>query len=256
MRKSGCGVIGISAIRSLVFGLCLVAVVTVTVTAEAAENTLKKISATRLVYREIENGIDAFNNSYLITPRYLRIYDPDDNSGYILFDSENAKIYSVSHYDKSILVISQYPMKQQQKDYRVEIGFDKMADAPMIDGKPVYRYRVSAMPLGGGDTQICTDIQLVPDLLPGVADMLHRYMQVLSSQQRMNLEKTPPELRTPCFLQDQVFSTGEYYRKGLPVRVWHNNGKQRLLLDFGKVEVDSSLFTLPPDYRRFSIEKN
>ena len=84
--------------------------------------------------------------------------------------------------------------------------------------------------------------------------MLRRYMQVLSSQQQMNLEKTPPELRTPCFLQDQIFNTGEYYSKGLPVMEWHSNGKQRVLLDFSQVEVDSSLFTLPPDYRQFSIE--
>ena len=113
MRDSGCVVIGISSLRYLLLGLCLAAVVTMTT--EAVENTQKKISATRLIYREIENGIDAFDNHYLITPRYLRIQDPDDDSGYILFDSENTEIYSVSHYDKSILVIPKYPMKTINK---------------------------------------------------------------------------------------------------------------------------------------------
>jgi len=246
------------AIPGLCMGLYLVTMAaTQAVPLQAAEVTGggdAKFSATRLVYREVEEGIEAYDNQYLFTDRYLRISEPDDASGYILFDAGDSKIYSVSHFDKSILVVPEYPLKKIPREYRDDIRFDRLQDAPLIEGRPVFSYRAGASPGGGGDTQLCTDIQLVPDLLPAVTAMLRRYMQVMSSQQRMNLHRTPPELRTPCFLQDQVFNTGEYYLKGLPVREWHSNGKQRWLLDFGPVEVDASLFTLPPDYRRFSIE--
>jgi hypothetical protein len=254
MREPRCELIGLSGLCHALSGLCLAAMLVTSQADEVTPATGARTSATRLVYQEVEDGIEAFENQYLITDRYLRISDPDDDSGYILFDASDNKIYSVSHFDKSILVVPEYPLKQIHKDFRDDISFDKLQDAPLIDGRPVYSYRSGASPIGSSVTQLCTDIQLVPDLLPTVTKMLHRYMQVLSSQQQMNLEKTPAELRTPCFLQDQVFNTGEYYRKGLPVREWHSNGKQRLLLDFGKVEVDSALFTLPPDYRRFSID--
>ena len=250
MRANRCSV----GLRLALFGLCLAAVVMISHASEDPTTSALKISVTRLVYQEVEDGIEAFDNQYLFTDRYLRISEPDDASGYILFDADDSKIYSVSHFDRSILVIPEYPLKEISKDYRDDIRYDKLQDAPLIDGRPVYSYRIGASPLDGGETRVCADIQLVPDLLPEVTEMLHRYMQVMSSQQRMDLEKTPPELRTPCFLQDQVFNTGEYYRKGLPVREWHSSGKQRLLLDFGKIEVDSSLFALPTDYRRFSIE--
>jgi hypothetical protein len=256
MREAKCDVTGLPGLRQVLFGLCMAAMVVISQTAEAAGTAATKTSATRLIYHEIEEGIEAYDNQYLFTDRYLRISDPDDDSGYILFDANENKIYSVSHFDKSILVVPEYPLKEIKKTYRDVISFDKLHDAPSIDGRPVYSYRGEAVSPDGGKAQLCTDIQLVPDLLPATADMLRRYMQVLSSQQQTDLEKTPPELRTPCFLQDQVFNTGEYYRKGLPVREWHSNGKQRLLLDFGEVEVDSSLFVLPTDYRRFSIEQS
>jgi len=254
MRASRYGLTWQSSWRFALAVLCLTALAAICHALEVPTAADAKISVTRLVYLESEDGIDAFENQYLFTDHYLRISDPDDASGYILFDANENTIYSVSHFDKSILVIPMYPLKEISKDYRADIRFEKLQDAPLINGRPVYSYRVSAIPLGGGEALVCADIQLVPDLLPAIADMLRRYMQVLSSQQRMNLEKTPPELRTPCFLQDQVFNTGEYYRKGLPVREWHYNGKQRLLLDFSEVKVDSSLFTLPSDYRRFSIQ--
>lgn len=249
--KERCG------LRYPLFGLCLMILsASVALASGTAENAGSKTSVTRLVYEEIESGTDRYENHYLFTPRYLRIHDPQDGSGFILFDRNDSKIYSVSHDDRSILVIPRYPQQELKQEYRHDVSIDKLDDAPRIDNRPVYTYRVSASPSGGGEAQLCADIQLVLGLLPVVTDMLHLYMQVISSQQQMNLEKTPAELRTPCFLQDQIFNTGEYYRKGLPVREWHSNGKQRLLVDFGQLDVESSLFVLPPDYRRFSIEQH
>lgn len=261
MRERCYGVFGLSGLRHSFFGLCVVASVALAAEDAASAETGEAVAAatvsvTRLVYREIEDGIEAFDNQYLFTDRYLRISDPDDASGYILFDANERKIYSVSHFDRSILVIPEYSLKAISKDYRDDISYEKLADAPLIDGLPVYNYRASASPLAGGEAQVCADIQLVPDLLPAAAETMRLYMQVMSSQQQMNLEKTPPEMRTPCLLQDQVFNTGEYYRRGLPVREWHSNGKLRLLLDFSRVEVNSSLFALPPDYRWFSIDES
>lgn len=242
--------IGICRLHRVFFVLCL-ATMAAAATAETGDAIT---SATRLVYQELEDGVDAFENRYLFTQRYLRIDDPEDASGYILFDVDEGKIFSVSHFDRTILVIPEYPLKEVPGTFHDGIDFEKLPEAPPIDGRPVYTYRASAAAPGDAEMQVCADIQLVPGLLPAAAGMLRRYMQVMSSQQQMNLEKTPADMRTPCMLQDQVFNEGAYYDRGLPIQEWHSNGKRRLLRDFGRVDVDASLFALPPDYRRFSIE--
>jgi hypothetical protein len=250
VRKSTFHVYGWYGLCQVFIGLCLL---TVTGAVSADTNDVK-ISATRLVYQEVEDGAETFQNHYLFTDRYLRISDPDDASGYILFDAVGGKIFSISHIDRTVLVIPEYPRKELPKAYHEDIRFEKLPDAPPIEGRPVFTYRAGAASPNDPEIQVCTEIQLVPGLLPEAAGMLRHYMQVMSSQQQMNLEKTPIDMRTPCMLQDQVFNEGAYYDRGLPIREWHSNGQQRLLLDFSRVKVDASLFELPPDYRRYSIE--
>ncbi|MGB5641966.1 MAG: hypothetical protein WBO16_02625, partial [Gammaproteobacteria bacterium] len=98
------------------------------------------------------------------------------------------------------------------------------------------------------------DIQLVPGLLPQAADSLRAFQKIVSGQHVINLEKTPDEFRTPCYLVDQVYNKGDYYSKGFPIQEWHSNGRMRQLLDYKETEVDTSIFTIPEEYRQYSLQ--
>jgi hypothetical protein len=209
--------------------------------------------AVKLIYQEYEQGVDPYQVTYTIGSEHLRIDDASDQSGFIVFDNKERKIFSVSHFDKSILVIAGNDTVEPKSELKVDIEYKPIEGAPNISGRPVYNYRVKAGTDTNGET--CMDIQLVPGLLPQAAALLQSYQRSIAAQQVANVGKTPEELRTPCYLVDQVYNTGEYYNKGLPIQEWHSNGRVRQLLNFEETEVDTSIFNVPADYRQFSLQQ-
>jgi len=209
-------------------------------------------NAVKLVYQEQEEGVDPYVVTFTVSSDYLRIDDDSDNSGYIVFDIKQKRIYSVSHFDKSILVIAQYPETKHKPDFDIDIEYKPIESAPMIAGKRVYNYRVKA--IAGDKSETCMDIQLVPGLLPEVSKSLQSFQKIISAQQVNSLEKTLDEYQTPCYLVDQVYNKGDYYSKGLPVQEWHSNEKRRQLMNFEDAEVDAAIFEIPQEYRQFSLK--
>jgi hypothetical protein len=210
------------------------------------------INAVMLVYQEQEQGVDPYLVTFTVSSDYIRIDDDSDNSGYIVFDISKNSIYSVSHFDKSILVIPQYPETKYDPDFDIDIQYRVLENAPMISGKQVYNYRVKAM--AGDKTDTCMDIQLVPGLLPEVSKSLQSFQKTISGQHVNSLGKTPGEYQTPCYLVDQVYNKGDYYSKGLPIQEWHSNEKRRQLMNFEDAEVDASIFDIPDEYRQYSLK--
>ena len=209
------------------------------------------VDAKKLTYMEQEQGIGPYRVTYTVTGKFIRINDHSDDSGYIVYDRKNNKVYSISHFDKSILVIPEYPVKAFDPPFKLEIEYKAMEGAPEISGKKVYNYRVKAVTSLTSET--CMDIQLVPGLMPEVAESLQAFQKIVSAQHVRNLDSTPEEFRTPCYLVDQVHNRGDYYSKGLPIQEWHSNEKQRQLTNFEDVKVDVSLFDIPADYRQYSL---
>lgn len=205
----------------------------------------------RLIYSEIEQGASPSDVRYLITDDFLRIDDLDDPDGYILFDVRQDRIYSISHLDESVLVIDKHEFPVWRSDDVVTV--DKaLTDAPKVAGKIVRDYRVELT--GAAAKQLCTQIQYVPDLLKTVTSILQRYQLVVSGNQAKIIDRTPVEYQTPCMLADQVYNRGDYYSKGLPIQEWHSNGKQKLLKNYAREQIDDNLFLLPETYRQFSTE--
>jgi hypothetical protein len=223
--------------------LCLPAIV----------NADQDLSAVKLSYQEMEQGTDVYKVVFTVSERFLRIDDESDESGYIIFDNRENSVYSISHQDKAILVIPQYPVSELKADFDITIDVEALKTAPKIAGKTVYNYRVRAVTEGTSET--CMDIQLVPGLLPDVAKTLQAFQKAVSGQQLMNLEATPEEFRTPCYLVDQVYNKGDYFDKGLPIQEWHSNERMRQLMNYENVKVDSSIFDIPAEYRQFSLNK-
>ena len=204
----------------------------------------------QLSYEEQEPGIDVYATQTLVSDRYLRINDLNDDDGYILYDDQEKTIYSISHSSRSSLVMKLADFKKIALDTLVETKYQALAGAPEISGKPVYQYRVRARGQGG---EVCTDIQLAEGLLPQVTQMLHNYQQVVASSQVNNLHTMPEEFQTTCVIADQVYNTGEYYSKGLPVLEWHTQDRKRALVDYKKVELNAEMFVKPEGYHEFSL---
>ena len=210
----------------------------------------EKVSAYELLYDEQETGTDVYAVRFTVTDRYIRIDDLSDNSGYILYDDKESKIYSVSHYDESVFVIPAYKYKKPDMQDKVEEVYQPLTNAPKISGKTVYNYRVNSV---SDSKDVCVDIQLVPDLLPEVTKILRKYQKVVTGQQARSLKNTPEEYQTTCFIYNQVFNDGEYYEKGLPIQELHSNGKKRILTSYKKIDVSSKLFERSENYREYSL---
>lgn len=210
------------------------------------------MNALKLSYQELEQGIDPYIVTYTVTGDYMKIDDEADDSGYIIYDINKNRIYSVSHQDQAILVVPEYPEQNFKPDFNIDIEYEIFKDAPTISGKQVYSYRVNAATDTKSET--CMKIQLVPGLLPDVAGSLQGFQRLMSGQQALTLEQTPEEYRTPCYLVDQVYNRGEYYSKGLPIHEWHSNERMRQLLNYEEVEVNASIFDIPKDYRQYSLK--
>ena len=218
----------------------------------ARVHATEMVDAVELVYKEIEHNTEPYTVKYKVTRDYIRIDDESDSSGYIVFDIKGNTIYSVSHYDRSILVVPEYPHEPYTPDFEVQVEYKALDKAPTIQDKKVYNYRVDAVTTV--TTETCMDIQLVPGLLPEIAKTLQDFQKIVSSQQVIGLQRTPEEFRTPCYLIGQIYNKGDYYSKGLPVQEWHSNERQRQLINFERTEVDPSIFEIPPDYRQYSLK--
>ena len=216
-----------------------------------------KIDAHEVIYDEKEEGTDFYIVKYTVSDHLIRIDDsaePDANvSGFIIFDLKKETIYSVSHFDETILVIPKYHHDGKDNNTVSKVVYEKVDDAPTISGKPVFNYKLMAETKAGFEK--CMDLQIASGLLPGVMSKLKQYQTVVSTQQVKTIKTVPDEYQTPCYLLDQIYNEGDYYDKGLPLHEWHSNNRVRVLRSFDKVVVDKSLFTLPKSYKQFMLEE-
>ena len=214
------------------------------------------VPAFQVIYEEKEEGTDFYIVKYTVSEDFIRIDDsaePDENeSGYIVFDLKKKTIYSVSHFDKTILVIPTFD-NDKKNTVKTNIIYNELDDAPTVSGKKVFNYTVLAETKTGLDK--CMDIQLASGLLPSVTSKLKQYQSVVSSQQVKTIETIPDEYQTACYLVDQIYNQGDYYDKGLPLREWHSNNRVRVLMSFNEVVVESGIFSLPKDYKSFRLDE-
>ena len=164
--------------------------------------TASEVPAHEIVYEEKEEGTDVYIVKYTVSDHSIRIDDSEesgeDESGFIIFDLKKETIYSVSHFDKTILIIPKYSYTKKEKaeedKIKPIITYKKLDDAPTITGKAVFNY----MSMVATDTglEVCMDVQLAENLLPSVISKLKQYQTVVSSQQVKTIKMTPEDYRT------------------------------------------------------------
>ncbi len=220
--------------------------------AEKSENNnLQQV--VQLQYIEREQGIDDYETIMLISDRYIRIDELAEASGFILYDDKNKIIYSVSHQDQSVLVIKEHVFTEKDSPVNYQLEYVQLADAPTISGHNIFNYRVY---LPGMDGETCTEIQLVENLLPEVRQILQNYQKIISGQQVKITNNKVTDMQTACYFVDQIYNTGAYYKKGLPVQEWHSNEHSKILTSYKKTSVNKEKFTIPENYHQFSIDNN
>ena len=221
-----------------------------------ATNDLQEVY--QLKYLEREPGTDAYEVVMLVSDRYIRIDETGEDSGFIIYDDEQKIIYSVGHQDKSILVINQLKFSEKNSPVKAHVEYLQLADAPTVSGKHVFNYRVFVKTGAAvvDEEETCTDIQLVEGLLPEVRGILQNYQKVVSGQQVRMTDNKITEMQTSCFYADQIYNSGAYYEKGLPIQEWHSNDRSKMLTTYKKISVASDKFNIPENYRQFSIGKD
>ncbi len=219
------------------------------------ENSKLTQEVYQLSYIEREPGTDEYEVTMLVSDRYIRIDEAGEESGYIIYDDKDKVIYSVAHHDKSILVIKQRVFSEDDSPVKAQVEYLELADAPNVSGKAIYNYRVYVDDDKSAEEETCTEIQLVEDLLPEVRGILQNYQKVVSGQQVNMVDNKISELQGPCFYADQIYNTGAYYEKGLPIQEWHSNDRSRILTTYDIITIDPAKFKYPKSYRQFSIDR-
>jgi hypothetical protein len=207
------------------------------------------ITATVLHYQEQEAGTDSYPVRVLISPEYMRIDDGYAESDFALLDRAARSIFSVSHDDRSILVI-QHTTAGHTLPPGIHMEQDRVVDAeaPRVAGKqPVHRRFIT-------NEVVCHEAVVVPGLLEEAARALIEYEETLASRQQENLAITPQAMQSGCFLTRYVYAPARHLRQGFPILEWDNEGYRRQLVDYHEAEqVPGELFRLPGDYQRFSL---
>ena len=240
--------------------LILLTVLLVLSAAISAQTKKQDFDVYKLSYIEREPGTDEYEVTMLISSRYIRVDEEGESSGFIVYDDKDKVIYSVSHDDQSVLVIKQHVFSTADVPVKPKIEYLPLADAPMVSGKAVFNYRVYISENNSEDEneseETCLEVQLVENLLPEVRTILQNYQKVVSGQQVKMVDNKITELQTACYYIDQIYNTGAYYEKGLPVQEWHSNERSKILTGYSKESADSDKFKIPEQYRQFSIDAN
>jgi len=211
-------------------------------------NTVKAedISSRVFYYEETEQGVGTQTMRYIVNTRYLRIDNGEDNADFILFDTKQMIIYSINHEDKTILKIENKQWEMPEFDFKVKIQQEIMHKAPKISNKQVFSYIVKA------DEIACTQVSMIKDMYAEDMQVFYQYQQVLSGQQVATLKNTPKEMHTPCFLIDQIYHSGNYYKQGLPVHISYSRGYEKFLKDYKESMIDTKLFIKPEGYSEYT----
>jgi hypothetical protein len=202
---------------------------------------------TLLNYQEQEAGVQPYPLRILVSASYLRFDDGFDASDFMLMERDTQTVYSISHEDRSILVISDYPAADALPA-GIELSEVRDTDtaAPEIAGKQPAYIRFLA------NGTVCYHAIIVPGLLQQASTALAEYAIVLGNRQFSDLASVPADMLTPCFLSRHVYTPARHLLAGLPISEWDETGYRRTLVDYREnATVGAELFELPEGYERF-----
>lgn len=183
----------------------------------------------------------------LVNDQFLRIEDGDLRDGFILFDRAAKTVYSVSHTDKTTLVLRSQAVKLDAPKtflHKVEREAEKLPD---VGGKTVSHRRLFT------NGELCFDVYAADGLLPEAVEALREYHRALAGEQAVMQASVPSGFQSACDLAEFVFLPARHLEFGFPVRQVNRAGVTRQLVDFKVgVPVEKGLFDIPADYKQIT----
>lgn len=212
--------------------------------------------ATAIYFVEHEPDGEPARTRMIVTPKYLRI-DGGDAGGtnFLLYDRAARTIYNVSADDRLILVLP--PQSVAPHTGRLQHRIEREAtEVPAVDGKKVRHYRLLT------NDEVCYDLYAADGLLPQAVTALREYRESLAGEHARALAFTPQEMQTPCDVANNVYLPARHLAHGFPVRAEERTGRlsgQVRTIELVDYQVgfaaEPSLFQLPSDYRRMTLQE-
>ena len=194
-----------------------------------------------LRYQDSEDGAPAYQTRILVTERYLRMDDGQDDADFVLFDRKTGKLVNVLRDRKMLMAMRDAKLpKPPAHAYRVEKKV-----MPVREGTA--RVQVLA------DGKLCSETVAASGLYPDAARALMEYKAALAYTQWTTYRNTPAELRQDCDLVHHVWQTDMALSQGLPLEERDYAGRVRQYVSGGKRKLRPELFDLPKDYELLEL---
>jgi len=204
------------------------------------------ISTRVLIFAEMEPGNGAYISRAIANSRYLRL-DYGDKSGFVLFDRQRREIYSINHFDHTVMVVSERKVLQKPP-FKITLQ-----DKHVATNKINYKNKELHHDQFFANDIRCADVFAIPDLLPDVTQAYQDYFQVLAGEHVQTLDAIPRDLLDACDLATNIFAPTRHFSHGFPIQEILFNGKRRILLDFDRdYPMGEKWYALPAAYRRFT----
>jgi hypothetical protein len=191
---------------------------------------------TELRYMDQDPGSAPYLTRILITERFLRLDNGQDDGDYALLDRQSGQVVNVLHDPRILMRMANHPLPVSRPlAYTVE---EKVL--PVREG--TVRVQIFA------DGMLCSETVAAKGLLPDAARALAEFKSALAYTQLQTYRNTPEELRQPCDLAHHVWESGRGLAYGLPLEERDYAGRVRRLSENAMKNLDSGLFDLPEGY--------
>lgn len=214
-----------------------------------SESVAPDSRASVINYMEQESGVEPYPLRIIITENYIRLDDGYDDSDFVLLDRGPRTLYSVTHENRSVLVINNQPAEDALPE-SIELTEKVVEDteSPEIAGRPAVHKQYLA------NDQLCFEAVTVDGLLPEAVEAMAEFATALGERQLANMHTMPAAMQTPCFLSRYVYRTDRHYDDGLPIQEWDATGNVRSMVDYSEDEtINPSIFNVPSDYVGMSL---
>jgi len=199
---------------------------------------------TELNFQDQDPGAPAYPTRALVTEGFMRIDSGKGSEDFLLLDRKKNRVYEVTQERREILVIdAEQPALAKPDHWQVR---EDIASSPDSRTQHVNIYV---------NEVLCTQVTVVPKLLPDVAMALGTYRQALAGMQALTYLSSPPELRSDCDLAQHVWEIAREFEHGFPIEQKYHDGRSRRLVDYREKPYQQRLFVLPSGYRTVNIKE-
>ncbi len=189
-----------------------------------------------LRYQDQDPGDAPYLTRVLITDRYLRLDDGNDNADFVLLERKAKMLTNVLHSQNSLTRLPKRPLpKARAPEYKLE-------EKVTLVRPGTTRVQISL------DGKLCSEMVAAEKFLPEATKALAEYKSALAYTQWQTYQNTPADMRQHCDLVNHVWNTDRALAYGLPLEERDDTGRTRQLIASGRKPVNAQLFKLPKHY--------